>query len=210
MVRNGPKCPEDNLRELTWESNPNCGIARERKKRETERERENFPTKSSNLRHSLACSQNKGLSNYQRRARGLRTGPSPCWRLRGRQGTARTRSKGQFRPQRWDPPPNWAGTQLLTNSSWDPGQLTSARRVAAWDQLPRGDTQHTWDGALMAHPENRTTETREEIKKHSLPGTVPLPSTWSPEVLRPGKGTKCMPNQVCTFEEYLKNWSWAA
>ena len=32
-----PECPEDNLRELTWDNNPNCGIAREKKK---ERERE--------------------------------------------------------------------------------------------------------------------------------------------------------------------------
>ena len=35
-VRTGPECPEDNLRELMWDSNPNCGIARERKKRERE------------------------------------------------------------------------------------------------------------------------------------------------------------------------------
>ena len=30
-IRTGPKCPEGNLRELMWNSNPNCGIARERK-----------------------------------------------------------------------------------------------------------------------------------------------------------------------------------
>ena len=37
-VRNGPICPEGNLRELTLDSNPNCGIAREREgKRERER-----------------------------------------------------------------------------------------------------------------------------------------------------------------------------
>ena len=35
-VRTKPECPEDNLRELTLDSNPNCGIARER---ERERER---------------------------------------------------------------------------------------------------------------------------------------------------------------------------
>ena len=29
---------------------------------------------------------------------------------------------------------------MLTKSSWDPGQLTSTRRVAARGQLPRGDT----------------------------------------------------------------------
>ena len=39
-VRTGPECPEDNLRELMWDSNPNCGIARER---------ENFPVKVSNM-----------------------------------------------------------------------------------------------------------------------------------------------------------------
>ena len=32
-VRTGPEWLEDNLRELTWDSNPNCGIARERRKR---------------------------------------------------------------------------------------------------------------------------------------------------------------------------------
>ena len=32
-VRTGPECPEDNLRELMCDSNPNCGIAREEKKR---------------------------------------------------------------------------------------------------------------------------------------------------------------------------------
>ena len=45
-VRTGPECPEDNLRELTCNDNPNHGIARERKKK-----RQNFPMKRSNLRH---------------------------------------------------------------------------------------------------------------------------------------------------------------
>ena len=34
-VRTGPECPEGNLRELTWDSNTNCGIAREGKKKTT-------------------------------------------------------------------------------------------------------------------------------------------------------------------------------
>ena len=33
-VRTGPECPEDNLRELMCDDNPNCGIAREREKRD--------------------------------------------------------------------------------------------------------------------------------------------------------------------------------
>ena len=37
-----------------------------------------------------------------------------------------------------------AGSQLLTESSWDPGRLTSARRVgAARDQFPRGEVTQT-------------------------------------------------------------------
>ena len=46
-LRMGPECPEDNLRELRGDNNPNCGIARER---ERKRETENFPMKNSNLR----------------------------------------------------------------------------------------------------------------------------------------------------------------
>ena len=41
-VRTRPECPEDNLKELTLDSNPKCGIAREGKK---ERERELFREK---------------------------------------------------------------------------------------------------------------------------------------------------------------------
>ena len=32
-VRPGPDCPEGNLKELRGESNPDCGIARERQKK---------------------------------------------------------------------------------------------------------------------------------------------------------------------------------
>ena len=42
-VRAGPECPDENLRELTLDNNPNHGIPRDReKKREKERER-TFP-----------------------------------------------------------------------------------------------------------------------------------------------------------------------
>ena len=57
-VRTGPECPEDNLRELTWDRNPNCGIARERKKKK----REDFLAKSSNLRCRLVHSQKQRIA----------------------------------------------------------------------------------------------------------------------------------------------------
>ena len=52
--------------------------------------------KSSNLRHSLACSQNKGLREYQRRASWLQTSPFPHQRQRGRQVTARAGRQGKI------------------------------------------------------------------------------------------------------------------
>ena len=44
--------------------------------------------------------------------------------------------------------PNCKQASLLTKTSWDSGQSTSARRVAARDQLPRIDTPRKpsgWD-----------------------------------------------------------------
>ena len=96
-VRTGPECPEDNLRELRSDSNPNCGMARERGKKK-KRERENFPMKSSNLRYCQAHSQNKGLSEYQRRASLLQTGP---FLTRGRETGGqepKPEGEGQSRP----------------------------------------------------------------------------------------------------------------
>ena len=95
--------------ELTWDSNPNCRIARERIKKE--RERENFPMKSSNLRHSHACSCNKGLSEYQRRTSWLRTGPLPHWRQRSRRAIARAgRQRAILAPEMGSSTKLWAGS----------------------------------------------------------------------------------------------------
>ena len=46
----------------------------------------------------------------------------------------------------------------------------------------------------MAHPGNQVARTREVIKVHCQPGRVCSPITWLPELLRPGKGMKHMPN----------------
>ena len=86
---------------------------------------------------------------------------------------------------------------MLTTSSWDPGWLTSARRVPV-----RGDIWHNCNGALAVHLGNQGARTREEIKMNSPHGTVRSLKTWSPELLGPGKGTKRTPNQVCAFVEY--------
>ena len=55
---------------------------------------------------------------------------------------------------------------------------------------------------LMPHLGNQAAGTREVIKMHGPPGTAHSPSTWLPELLEPGKGTKCTPNGVCASVEY--------
>ena len=179
------------------------------RERGKKREREKFPTKSSNLRHSWTCSQNKRLSKYQRRASWLWTGPSPHWRKRGRWAAARSRRQGAtiLAPETGSSTKLAAGSQWLTKSSWDPRPLTSSRRVTVRDQLPRGDTWHIWDGPLLVHRGNWAARTREVIKTHGPPGTVHLPNTWSPELLRPVKGKKCMSNWVCALAEYPRTWA---
>ena len=59
--------------------------------------------------------------------------------------------------------------------------MTSARRVAARDQLPRGDTRHTRDGTLIAHPGNRVAGKGEVIRRtaHLGEGARPAPGRLS-------------------------------
>ena len=97
----------------------------------------------------------------------------------------------------------WAGSQLLTMSSWDPGWLISTRRATAWDQLSGGDVWHTWDDALVAHPGNWKAKSGEVTKIHSPPGTVCLPSTWSPECLDLGRAQ----NACSTHRDWARTMS---
>ena len=138
-------------------------------------------------------------------------GPAPfCIGGRMAGGLSKGRkARGNLAPETASSTKLWAGTQLLTKSSLDPGWLTSARRVAVRDQLPRGDVWHTWDGALTVHLGNWAVGTEEVIRCTTHLGRVCLPRTWSPELLGPGKGTKCRPNLICAFVEYLRrNISW--
>ena len=165
------------------------------------------------LRHCWAHSEQR-MSEYQRRASLLRTGPSH-WRQGGRQAGRQQRELERQGANSTPEPASsnklWAGSQLLTKTSWDPGRLTSTRRVAARDQLPRRDTQHTWEGPPTAHPGNQVAGMGEVIRctpPHL--GRLHLPSNGSPELLGPGKGTKRRPIPVCVLVEYPRTWTWAA
>ena len=55
--------------------------------------------KSPNLRHCRACSQNKGLSEYPRRASWLQTGPSPTGGREAGRRQPESKGKGQTWPR---------------------------------------------------------------------------------------------------------------
>ena len=115
-------------------------------------------------------------------------------RGRGRCGTARGGRQGTsavLALENSSPIKLWAGYQLLTMSSWDPGWFISAQSVRAWDQVPWGDA---WP-------------------------MQPLQRIWEPEQLGPGKCTRCMvypglfpcwtPGRDCSLAVHLEAWpSW--
>ena len=79
--------------------------------------------------------------------------------------------------------------------------LTLARRVAARDLLPRGDTPET---ALPLRTQETRGWDRGGDKMHCTWGERTSPSTWSPELLVSEKGTKRRPNRVCALVEHLR------
>ena len=158
----------------------------------------------------LACSQNKALSECQNRASQLPYRALPPWRQRGRYVTARARRQGATTisdPEIASSTKLWVGSQLLTTSSWNQGGFTSARSVTDWDQLPRGDTQRTWDCALMGHQGNQMAGTREVHKMHVLSETLHSPSTHSFELLGPGRGQNAQLIWVCARVEHMRTWA---
>ena len=141
----------------------------------------------------LVSSQNKRLTEYQRRASQLPDRAFRLQRQRGRQVVTRAGRQGVAAVLDLETASSTklrAGSQLLTSSYWNLVQLTSARSFADWDQLHRGETWHPWDGALTAHPGDWAARTRQVNKMHSPPGAVRWPSTHLPELLGPGKDTK--------------------
>ena len=187
-VRTGPECPEGSLRELAWDSNPDCGKLIWEKVLTEDTSRQAHRTKD--WAELAGC----GLAH-----------PPPETGRRGQ-----PEPEGAIEAPERHPIPNCKQTSLLTKTSWDSRWSTSAGRVTAGDQLPRIDTQHTWEGAPIVHPENQVVGKGEGTSCILNWGQLHVPSTWSPELLGPGTGAKRRPNQVCAFVEYLKTWTWVA
>ena len=86
--------------------------------------------------------------------------PLLCWRQAGE--GSQSQKRAITAPERHHLP-NCKQASLLTKTSWDSGQSTSTRRVAAREKLPRRDTLHTWEGELVVHTENQSAGTGEAI-----------------------------------------------
>ena len=145
----------------------------------------------------MVCYQNKGLSEYQRRAGQLHSGPSPT--PGGREaGVQQPEPVGkgllQSRPQRQHTPPNCEQAPVANHVFLGSLIVDIFQEGCSLGSAPQR--------RLMAHQGNRVAGTRKVIRIHGPPGTLCSPSTWSSELLGPGKGTKCMPNQVCALAEH--------
>ena len=89
-VRTGPECPEGNQRELTRDSNLNCGIARER----------------INLGKVLNLGTTHAFPEQRTERIPEKSWPAVDWPIPFQRPEAGGREKGQTWPQRWHPAPN--------------------------------------------------------------------------------------------------------
>ena len=117
----------------------------------------------------------------------------PPQRQKGRCVTARPRKQEAaaiVAPETASSTKLWAGCQLLTTSPWVTSRFTSARSVTGRDQLPTGDTWHAWDCAPMASGK-LSSRGRGSVEDARTLGMGCSTNTQSPELLGPGKSTKC-------------------
>ena len=159
----------------------------------------------------LACSQNKGLcpSKYQRRENQLPFITLSHHRQRGTCVTARNGRQGTApisAPETTFSTKLWAGCQLLTMSSWDPGLFTSARSVTAWDKLPRG--AHSTPGTV---PLGHTQETEHLgsgrcIRQMTHLGQCARQAPGHLSILDLGRSQNAQPIWVCALAEHSRTW----
>ena len=179
---------------MPWgQSDPNCGIARQKVKRE----RENYPGKSPNLRHFLAHSQNKGLSTRELAGCALAGDREACGGSQSQKGAI---SAPEGHPlQNCKQAPICLPRLLGILGGWHPpreSQQGSAPQKRHMAYLRR---------AHLLPPRKPSGWVGGGDKTHHTWGWLCSPSTWSPELLGPRKGTRGRSNRVWAFVEYLRS-----
>ena len=183
-VRTGPECPEGNLRELTWDSNPDCGIA--------------IPWKALTYDTARPSHRTKDWAEL------VGCGPAHPPPETGRRGSPELEG-GNHGPREASSTKLQAG--FVANQDFLGFWMVDICREGC-SQRSAPQKRHT------AHLRRHTSCTPRKPSGRDRGGDKSQrprsPSTWSPELLGPGKGTKCSPNQVCAFVEYPSTWIWAA
>ena len=152
--------------------------------------------KGSNLRCSLGQSQNKGLSRHRRRASGLCTGPYlPPEAEKQLCDSQSWKARGNLSPRDQHPPPNCEQIPPVAShvflGSWKVDICQEGQGLRSAPQRRHMAHLRRRSRGAPGKPHSRS---REVTKMHRPPGMVRLPSTWSPEMPGPGKGTKHIPN----------------
>ena len=125
-VRTGFECPEDNLRELIWDSNPNSKIARETGNKQTNKQKKKLSCERRALVTPGALTEQR-IEQIIKESKPAAYQALPPQRQKGRPVRARARRQGTAAisvPDTAFSMKLWAGSHLLTTSSWDPGRLT--------------------------------------------------------------------------------------
>ena len=139
--------------------------------------------------------------------------PIPRWRQAGK---GSQNQKGAITAPERHPTPNCKQASLLTKNSWDSGQSTFARKIAAREQLPRRRRAHCtprkpngWDsGGDKSHPSTGDDYAHQgsghlscsDLERVQNAGPTKSAPLWSirepePERLKPGKG---MQTRACS------------
>ena len=194
-VRTRPECPENYLRGLTWDSNPNCGIAREKKR--------TFLRKA--LMRRLACSQNKGLSKSKGELAGCVQAAPPAG---GREAARSIRAQGQGLLQSQPRPAS--STKLCASrlpvanhiflGSWTVDIRQEGRRLRSAPQR-RHRARLRW--CFYVHPESRGAGPGRGLRRTVHLGQRSL-VTWAAQTW---EGHKMHTQLSRALADYLKTWA---
>ena len=164
-VRTRLECPEDNRRELTCDSNLNCGIAQKR-------EKINQPE------HTACQSQNKRTEQFQRRASRWKTGPSPP------DAGGSGERKGANSAPETSIPYHTANRPPVSNQRFP--EILDGQHPPGGSRLEAApENRHKAQAPDWHTPKLRLGPRRGEGGQH--PGRVHPSSSWLPELLGQGR-----------------------
>ena len=179
--RTGLECPEGNLRELTWDSTPNCGIARER-----ERER-------TILWNALTW----GIARPAHRTKDRETTRGDLVGMDRPIPHQKQTGKGQPELERGN-----CGSREAFSMKLQTGSVANQELLSFWtvdirrescnqrSAPQKSQTRHTWEGAPVVQPENQAARTGQVIRHSPQLGETALSKhlvTWAARV---GEGYK--------------------